>query len=879
MPDLESRLRPVLSDRYRIEREIGRGGMATVFLAEDVKHGREVAIKVLHPELASSGGGDRFLREIEIAARLKHPHILSLIDSGEAGGFYYFVMPYVEGESLRDRLEREKQLPIEDAIEIAREVTDGLGYAHRQGVVHRDIKPANIMLSEGHAAIADFGVARAMEEEGQGLTRTGLAVGTPQYMSPEQATGTEDVDGRTDLYALGCVLYEMLAGAPPLTGPTPRATAGLRLTETATALPVLRDTVPGGLDRVTQKLLAKTPADRYPTAEKLAKALASPEVWASEKRRWNVGRHLIEATVALALLAAGVWLTTWFAGGSGNQPVELDPELVAVLPFENVAGDPELGQWSGIAASRIAGGLHDTDAVLVVEPDRVAAEWEALLGDQAGSDAGGRIDRLAARTGAGVFVRGQYYVERDSILFQAMVVDAAGNPLSDGLGPFAAPWDAPSRASADLREQVMIHVGGPRLIGANAPYVDMPRSYAALLEFNEGRKEFSASSSVWDIEAALRRFLRAAEIDPTWDFPLGMVMIQYLSLARYDAADSLRAALELRRAQLPPLVRVLQVPTATALLAGDRLGIRRAYLSTAEELDRPTDPYLVAYGAQLNNRPHECLEYLAEATGAGDIWDTLPWCLHSLGRHEAELDTVRTAMLTQPDDALLLGREAIALAALGRPEEVQRVVAESRSVSMDSEYRFTLEVETGLELKAHGQAQEGQMALERGVAWYAARPPAEMASPQHRYDFARALYAAGRWAEARELFTSLRQQRAAADTVLPHQNADVSLSGYLGALAVRLGEEGEARRIEEELRQLDRRFLLGHNTYWQAAIATLLGERDRGVALLGDALSAGLMWLGFGSPRLYPKWDFHIDPDFESLRGYEPFEALIGPQD
>jgi serine/threonine-protein kinase len=274
---------------------------------------------VLDPELASSGGGDRFLREIAIAARLKHPHILSLIDSGEAGGFYYFVMPYVEGESLRDRLERERQLPIEDAIEIAREVADGLGYAHRQGVVHRDIKPANVLLSEGHALIADFGVARALEEEGQGLTRTGMAVGTPQYMSPEQASGTEEVDGRTDLYALGCVLYEMLAGAPPLVGPTAQATAGLRLTETATSLPVLRDTVPGGLDRVTRKLLAKTPADRYPTAEKLAKALASPAVWSSAKRERRVGRRLIDAVIAVVLLALGGYATTWFAGRESEE--------------------------------------------------------------------------------------------------------------------------------------------------------------------------------------------------------------------------------------------------------------------------------------------------------------------------------------------------------------------------------------------------------------------------------------------------------------------------------------------------------------------------------------------------------------------------------
>ena len=220
MTDLD-RLTTALSGRYRIERELGRGGMATVYLAEDVKHHREVAVKVLHPELGEVLGKERFLLEIETAARLSHPHILPLHDSGEIDGFLFFVMPLAEDESLRDRLDREKQLPIEDALRIAREVADALSYAHSHGVVHRDIKPENILLSSGHAVVADFGIARAVSAAGgDKLTETGMAVGTPSYMSPEQASGEQDIDGRSDLYALGCLLYEMLAGQAPFTGPT-----------------------------------------------------------------------------------------------------------------------------------------------------------------------------------------------------------------------------------------------------------------------------------------------------------------------------------------------------------------------------------------------------------------------------------------------------------------------------------------------------------------------------------------------------------------------------------------------------------------------------------------------------------------------------------
>src|SRR2546426_6473642 len=221
MSGLPGRLQVALAERYTINRELGRGGMATVYLAEDLKHRRLVALKVLSPDLGAALGKDRFLREIDIAARLTHPHILPLHDSGEADGLLYYVMPFVEGQTLRGRLEREKQLPLEDALAITRDIAGALSYAHSHGVVHRDIKPENILFQVGHAVVSDFGIARAITAAaGARLTETGIAIGTPGYMSPEQASGREPVDGRSDLYSLGCVLYEMLAGEPPFTRPS-----------------------------------------------------------------------------------------------------------------------------------------------------------------------------------------------------------------------------------------------------------------------------------------------------------------------------------------------------------------------------------------------------------------------------------------------------------------------------------------------------------------------------------------------------------------------------------------------------------------------------------------------------------------------------------
>jgi eukaryotic-like serine/threonine-protein kinase len=268
-----AQVKKALADHYKIERVLGEGGMATVYLAEDLKHHRKVAVKVMRPELAATLGADRFLREVQIAAQLNHPHILPVHDSGEADGLLYYVMPFEEGQTLRERLQKESQLPVDEALRLAREVAEALAYAHSRGIVHRDIKPGNVLLNAGHALVADFGIARAVEGSGESLTRTGLAVGTPQYMAPEQAMGDREVDGRADVYAVGAMLYEMIAGEPPFTGPSPRAILTRSMTEAPRSLARSRAGLPAVMDTVVGKALAKSPADRYPTADALAQAL------------------------------------------------------------------------------------------------------------------------------------------------------------------------------------------------------------------------------------------------------------------------------------------------------------------------------------------------------------------------------------------------------------------------------------------------------------------------------------------------------------------------------------------------------------------------------------------------------------------------------
>ena len=334
MVELLERVGDALAARYKIQRELGQGGMARVFLAHDLKYERAVAVKVLRPELAADVGPARFLREIQIAARLHHPHILPLYDSDQTDGLVYYVMPYIEGETLRHRLSRERQLPIGDALRIAREVADALSYAHSCNVVHRDIKPANILLDAGHALVADFGIARAM---GAGESSTGHIIGTPTYMSPEQVEGLEHLDGRSDIYSLGSVLFEMLVGEPPFRGTTVMAVIANRLSSPVPSARAFRELVPEAVDAAVKKSMATLPADRFTTASQFADALGTP------------------ATVDIAVGAAQAMVKEVVAAKS-----------VAVLPFENMSTDPENEYFSDGITDDIIAQLSKISALKVI---------------------------------------------------------------------------------------------------------------------------------------------------------------------------------------------------------------------------------------------------------------------------------------------------------------------------------------------------------------------------------------------------------------------------------------------------------------------------------------------------------------------------------
>ena len=474
MSDAVERLKSALADRYTIEHELGAGGMATVYLAHDIKHDRQVAVKVLRPELAAVLGAERFLAEIKTTANLQHPHILPLHDSGEVDGTVFYVMPFVEGESLRDQLNREKQLPVGDAVRIATEVAGALDYAHRKGIIHRDIKPENILLHDGQALVADFGIALAAANTGgTRMTETGMSLGTPHYMSPEQAMGERDLDARTDVYALGCVMYEMLTGEPPFDGPTAQAIVAKVMASEPEPVATLRRTVPPAVAATVHTALEKLPADRFASAADLGAALVDPNFGArleSERTPQTARRSWALAAAALGL---GLLLGFLLRSGAGEPstaplaahlqvnlppgvslPLDSDYPLLAVSPDGSrlVFVGEEDGRrrlYSRLLTDSESRPIGGTEGVLApfFSPD---GEWIAYL-------SGSMLFKVAAAGGAPVPIHGAYGegVARGAawVSDTALVIVTSANAglatgtISEGRVGGIAEWDSLTTAS------------------------------------------------------------------------------------------------------------------------------------------------------------------------------------------------------------------------------------------------------------------------------------------------------------------------------------------------------------------------------------------------------------------------------------------------
>jgi len=511
MPEIDARLSPALADRYRIERQLGEGGMAVVYLAEDVRHHRKVAVKVLRPELGAALGAERFLREIEIVAGLRHPHILPLYDSGEADGVLYYVMPLVEGETLRARIERERQLPIDDALRFAREIADALAYAHSRGVVHRDIKPENILIEGDHAVVADFGIAKAVAAANAvtPITSTGMSVGTPAYMSPEQATADRDVDGRSDLYSLACVLYEMLAGQPPFTGATVESIVRQHVMAPPPPVTQFRPAVPPAVNDALMRALAKAPADRFNPVGQFSTAIRPSAVTASSHAAVSSSRRSVGWTAAVGIvLALAVASVTWAVARGRSASAGASERSVAVLPFDNLSGDTSVVP--------LILGVH---AEMVTQLTKIAGLKVASRTSALEYRNSRKNDReIASELGVATLLRGTIQRSGNKVRFAVALADAP-----NGKELWAESYDRPYtvenlfEVQGDIARQVASALRIQLSAQQQQQLARAPTSNVAALDaYYRGQLAWSERSSGENDAQAVAHLERAVELDTSF---------------------------------------------------------------------------------------------------------------------------------------------------------------------------------------------------------------------------------------------------------------------------------------------------------------------------------------------------------------------------
>ncbi len=872
MTDQTDRLEAALADRYTIERELGRGGMATVYLAHDQKLNRAVALKVLRPELAASLGSERFLREIEIAAKLTHPNILGLYDCGEADGQLYYTMPFVEGESLRERLNREKQLPVDEALQITREVADALGHAHALGVVHRDIKPENILFHGDHALVADFGIARAVSAAGgEKLTETGLAVGTPLYMSPEQASGNTDIDARSDVYSLGCVLYEMLSGDPPFTGSTPQAVLARKSVDTPQPIRSVRDAVPAAMEHALLKSLARVPADRYRTPHEFVVALETDAKGAELPRRsrWTLAGALAAAVVIAGL--AGWWLLRPTA-------TVLDRSLVAVIPPENHTGDPSLDYLSRPAAEHM---------VTYAQSEQVAGfvPLDAVQAAVAGAADRDLVSSVSAQTGAGRVVTGSYFLFGDTLEFQARVIDGETGEQTDVVTPVVGSRDAVGAALDQLAERVAVHllvISDPDLRGTSFQW-----GYPTLEALRLCR-EGLALNAEGSYDTALARFQDAWDIDTNWVMPLFWATGPlYNSRAAYAEADSLTRIVYHKRDRLPEWAR-LQIQSSVAMYDGN-WETATQYRCQAFEAEPPWAPSAsgasnCSFFAVIANRPRQALwawEESAQRQGVPplELDDGTPHLLraahayHLLGDYEQELRAARRFGERAPPERRSSAEyaELRALVGLGRLEEVQRGIEALATMGVDDVDAVSRMRGLALQLRYHGHPGDGTRALRRAAELFERGLVEDAMGVEARFIRSTILYHLEDWDAAwRELRTVETQARAEAID----DETEIRIKGYVGLTAARLGDVESVAQCEAWLRERDRtgKYLFGLAKGYLARIAAVLGRREEAVGTLRQAFKEGLpQWQEWAARE---QWPF----DFEGLADYEPYVELMRPK-
>ena len=851
------RLERGLEGRYTIEREIGRGGMATVYLAREHKHERPVVLKVLKPEVASAYGERRFLREVRLTARLAHPHILAFIDSGEVGDppLLFYVMPYVGGETLRERLRRERALEPGAALVLLRDLADALTYAHRAGIVHRDIKPENVLCVGAHAYLLDFGIAALPDPPitDEHLTAEGTAIGTAGYMSPEQAAGGE-AKFPADVYAWGVVAREMLTGAGPADLALDRA--------------VLPAGVPPACARLINDALAPDP-DARPVSSTLLGTLDAcvtplgdsgqrPAIAPPARTR----RALLGAVIVLASIAA---IASWNARRSPAAPAAEPagpgalPAPVAVAPLVNETGDSSLAAVGRLAGDWITQGIQQTGVASVVP-------WPYALQAAAGTDGAGRVAAMRRETGAGTVVTGAYYLVGDRLRFQVEITDALHGRLIGAPAPVEAPRDSIAAAILMLRERVMgaMAVRADERLGLVPGVADRPPTFEAYRAFDRGVTRQLAQ----DYRAAAAEFRAAFALDTTFALPLVYEALSRSNFDEFARADSLLAEVRNRRMALSEYHDLLAQYLA-AHLEGDAGRALTVIRRAAAVAPGSQAPYNRALTALMLDRPREALAALRSLDpdrgpirGWPSYWTQLAHAHHLLGAHDLERGAAREMQRRHPALRVPLALEARALAAVGDAAAIDSLIDAASALPPDTYWsQGGAMVIAAEELAAHGHEASAHRLLERAVTWLANQLAREPAHENHRLWMGTALYDLGRWADAKPYFESL-----VADVP-----ARITYRGYVALVDARLGG-----RHPERLLGADPMYERTTMMVYRARLAAVRGDTAAAVATMSEAIRLGIQ--GFAWLHGTAHADFAglaANPDWRRLFGGEEAPARL----